>query len=93
MFSGKVVILDEKGDFVEVRDLGPEPIATKPNRVVDFEKYKLKHPELFPEPIVEEIVEPKDIPQEVMNKVIQFLQENPDVREVIGDRLDGHPLE
>lgn len=32
--SGYVAILDEAGAFVEVRDLGPQPVAVKPGRAV-----------------------------------------------------------
>lgn len=32
--SGLVAILDEHGRFVEARDLGPNPVATKPGRVL-----------------------------------------------------------
>lgn len=32
--SGYVAILDEQGAFVEVRDLGPKPVAVKPGRAI-----------------------------------------------------------
>lgn len=91
-FSGLVAILDENKNFVEVRDLGPIPIDTKPGRVVALDEYKSLHPELFPEPEVIKTPEVKEIPEEVFNKVIQFLKDNPEVAEIIGDRLNEYSL-
>lgn len=34
MLSGLVAILDENGGVIETRDLGPDPIAVKPGRVL-----------------------------------------------------------
>ncbi len=53
--SGLVGILDEEGNFVEVRDLGPRPISVKPGRVLPFVEImpQLEADQRYGEPSVE----------------------------------------
>lgn len=53
--SGIVGILDEEGNFIETRDLGPKPIVVKPGRVLPFVEVmpKLGKDQTYGVPVVE----------------------------------------